>query len=74
MGLTRLQVAELSQRSHLQMLQVERISLSARQIPHHVLVDHADASELHQRSEQQRHLGGITVMQHSVDNDAPTKL
>lgn len=50
---TRFQVAELGQRSHIQMLQIEGVSLPASQIPHNVLVYHTHTSQLHQRTEQQ---------------------
>lgn len=52
-GLTRLQVAELGQRPHLQMIQVEGVGLPAGQIPHDVLIDHTHTAELHQGTEQQ---------------------
>ena len=55
-GPTRLQVAELGQTSHLQMLQVKSVSLPAGQVPHNVLIDHTHTSELHQCTKQQRYL------------------
>lgn len=59
-GLTRLQVAELGQRPHLQVLQVERIRLPAGQIPHNMFVDHTHTPEPHESTKQQRHLKDIT--------------
>lgn len=50
-GVTWLQVAELSERPHLQVIQLEGVGLSASQRPHHLLIDHAHAAELHQRPE-----------------------
>lgn len=72
--LTGFQVAKLSQRPHLQMLQVKSVRLPPSQIPHHMFIDHTHASELHQRTKQQRHLKGISLMHHSVYTDAQTGL
>lgn len=54
---TRLQVAELGQGPHLQVLQVVRLSLPAAQVPDQLLVDHAHTAQLYQGPEQQRDLG-----------------
>lgn len=35
------------------MLQVERLSLPAGQVPHNVLIDHTHTAELHQSTKQQ---------------------
>lgn len=55
-SLTRLQVAELCQRPHVQVLKVKGVGLSAGEVAHGLLVDHAHAAQLHQRTEQQRNL------------------
>ena len=53
MSLTWLQVAELGQRPHLQMLQIKSVRLPAGQIPHYVFIDHTHTSKLHQSPKQQ---------------------
>lgn len=65
-GRTRLQVTELCQRSHLQMLQVKSVSLPAGQIPHNMFIDHAHTSKPHQGTKQQRHLEEAQLKPHSV--------
>lgn len=54
--LTRLQVGELCQRAHLQVLDVEGVSLTARQVPGELPADHADTAQLDQGPQQQWHL------------------
>lgn len=57
---TRFQVAELGQRPHLQMCQVEGVGLPAGQIPDHMFVHHANTSQLHQCTEQQGDLSKMS--------------
>lgn len=73
-SLTRFQVAELGERPHLQMLQVESVSLPAGQIPHNMLINHAHTSELHQCTKQQWDLKESALMLHSTYNDLQTGL
>ena len=56
--LTWLQVAELCQRAHLEVLQVKGLGLSACKVPHQMPVDHTDAAQTDQGPQQQRHLEG----------------
>lgn len=54
--LTWLQVSELGQRAHLQVLDVEGFSLSPCQVPDELPADHAHAAQVDQGTEEQRHL------------------
>lgn len=53
---TWLQVAELGQRAHLQVLEGKGLCFPARQVPRQLLVDHTHTTQLHQGPEQQRDL------------------
>lgn len=54
--LTWLQVGELGQRAHLQVLDVEGVRLTAHQVPDELPADHADTAQLDQGPQQQWHL------------------
>lgn len=54
--LTWLQVSELGQRAHLQVLNVKGFGLSPRQVPDKLSADHAHAAQVDQGTEKQRHL------------------
>ena len=54
--LTWLQVSELGQRAHLQVLNVKGFGLSPRQMPDELPADHAHAAQVDQGTEEERHL------------------
>lgn len=53
---TWLQVAELRQRAHLQVLESKGLCFPARQVPRQLLIDHTHTTQLYQGPEQQRDL------------------